>query len=257
MNKNLNMIDRLKFSINPKSYINFINDKFQKAILYLLLISIFIGFIQSIEAIVAFSSVEKITINALKEDNAKFEMVNGILDFNASSLKVEDGPYLLLIDTNRELKDIDLLRSVTVHKNEGIVLLKDGFMLKRESGERTLKYSDLGLDELYINNNSLINIIDKFKFIKFILIPIIIILEFIMILMYVFLISIVGGLNTIFSRRKVSYTNILKLSSYSVTLPLLLNIIFPIQRYIVLIGGFIIIFALNYINYYQDKEKLY
>jgi hypothetical protein len=184
-------------------------------------------------------------------------MVKGILHFNASSLKVEEGSYLLLIDTNKELKDIDLLRSITVHKDEGIVLLKDGFMLKRESGERSLKYSELGLDELYIDNNSLINIIDKFKFIKFILIPIVIIVEFISILMYVFLISIVGGLNTIFSRRKLSYINILKFSSYSVTLPVLLNIIFPIERYIVLIGGFIIIFSLNYINYYQGKEKLY
>lgn len=251
----LNMINRFKFSMNPKRYKNFINDRLQKAILYLLIMSTLIGLIQSIKVIVAFSDIKKSFENALREDEFKFEMENGILDFEASSLKIEEGQYLLLIDTNKELKDIGLLRSVIVHKNESIVLLKDGLVIKRESGERTLKYSDLGND-LYIDNNSLINTIDKFSFLKFIFIPIAILIEFISILIYALLVSIVGVLNILFSRRKVSFSDIFKLSIYSLTIPLLLNSIFPIQRYIVLIGGFMLILALNYLNYYEKKEKI-
>lgn len=248
MTNKLNMITRFKSSMNPKRYNNLINDKLKKAFLYLLLLSVIIGSIESIKVITMMSSVEKSFQNALRNKELEFEMVDGILNFKSVTFKEEEGQFLLLIDTEKELVDIDSLRSKTVHKDVVTLFLKDGFMFKSESNVRIYKYSELGLDKVYIDNNKIINIINNFKFLKLIMIPIIIIAEYISMIINSFLISMVGVLNVLFSRRKMSFSNILKLSIYSLTMPVIFNIILPIDRYVVLIGGFIIIVALNYIN---------
>lgn len=252
MANKLNMINRFKFSMNPKSYLNFINDKFGKAVLYLLIISVVIGSIESIKAIMLFSTVEKSFQNALKDEDLKFELKDGVLNFESSQLKEEEGQFLLLIDTDKSIEELDSLRSITVHKEVVTVFLKDGFMFKSDSDKKTYKYSEIGLDRVYIDNNILINLISNLKFVKFIIIPLVIIAEFISMLINAFLISIVGVLNVLFSRRKMSYNNIFKLSIYSLTLPLLINMIFPAEGYVVLIGGFMLILAINYINFYKE-----
>lgn len=249
----MNMFNRFKFSMNPKSYINFINDRFKKAIIYLLIISTVVGIVESIKFVTIFSEIEESFEKTLKKDELEFEMVDGILNFKSRTFKDEEGQFLLLIDTDKSLKDIDSLRSITVHKEAVTVFLKDGFMLKSNKDKKIHTYSELGLDKINIDNNTLINLMSSFKFIKYIIIPIVIIGEFIIILIYALIVSLVGFLNVLFSRRKMSYKNIFKLSIYSLTLPIIINIILPVDRYIVLVGGFMIIMALNYINFYEDK----
>lgn len=250
------MRNKFIFSINPKKYVYLNKEKLSKAFLYVLVLSIIIGLVQGIMGAVLISGLEKTSKIILEEDEVQFEMKDGILDFKNSPLKEEEGQVLLYIDTNKDISDLDSLRSITVHKDTVTVLLKDGFMIKTGSESVTQKYSDLGLDLINFNNDFVISIIEKIDIVKYIIIPIMIVINFIQLLMYALFISLMGILSNLISNRKMPYNRVFNLALYSVTLPTIINIIFPIGVYSILIGGIILMFGLSFINDNYLKQTI-
>lgn len=250
------MRNKFIFSINPKKYVYLNKEKLSKAFLYVLLLSVIIGIVQGVMGAVLISGIEKTTKMILEEDEVQFEMKDGVLDFKNSPLKEEEGQALLYIDTNKDIDDLDSLRSITVHKDTVTVLLRDGFMVKSGSESVTQKYSDLGLDLINFNNDFVISIIEKLDIVKYIIIPIMIVVNFVQLLMYALFISLMGILSNLISNRKMSYNRVFNLALYSVTLPTIINLIFPIGVYSILIGGIILMFGLSFINDNYLKQTI-
>lgn len=250
------MRNKFIFSINPKKYVYLNKEKLSKAFLYVLLLSVIIGLVQGVMGAVLISGIEKTTKMILEEDEVQFEIKDGVLDFKNSPLKEEEGQALLYIDTNKDIDDLDSLRSITVHKDTVTVLLRDGFMVKSGSESVTQKYSDLGLDLINFNNDFVISIIEKFDIVKYIIIPIMIVVNFVQLLMYALFISLMGILSNLISNRKMSYNRVFNLALYSVTLPTIINLIFPIGVYSILIGGIILMFGLSFINDNYLKQTI-
>ena len=250
------MRNKFIFSINPKKYVYLNKEKLSKAFLYVLLLSVIIGLVQGVMGAVLISGIEKTTKMILEEDEVQFEMKDGVLDFKNSPLKEEEGQALLYIDTNKDIDDLDSLRSITVHKDTVTVLLRDGFMVKSGSESVTQKYSDLGLDLINFNNDFVISIIEKLDIVKYIIIPIMIVVNFVQLLMYALFISLMGILSNLISNRKMSYNRVFYLALYSVTLPTIINLIFPIGVYSILIGGIILMFGLSFINDNYLKQTI-
>lgn len=250
------MRNKFIFSINPKKYVYLNKEKLSKAFLYVLLLSVIIGLVQGVMGAVLISGIEKTTKMILEEDEVQFEMKDGVLDFKNSPLKEEEGQALLYIDTNKDIDDLDSLRSITVHKDTVTVLLRDGFMVKSGSESVTQKYSDLGLDLINFNNDFVISIIEKLDIVKYIIIPIMIVVNFVQLLMYALFISLMGILSNLISNRKMSYNRVFNLALYSVTLPTIINLIFLIGVYSILIGGIILMFGLSFINDNYLKQTI-
>ena len=250
------MRNKFIFSINPKKYVYLNKEKLSKAFLYVLLLSVIIGLVQGVMGAVLISGIEKTTKMILEEDEVQFEMKDGVLDFKNSPLKEEEGQALLYIDTNKDIDDLDSLRSITVHKDTVTVLLRDGFMVKSGSESVTQKYSDLGLDLINFNNDFVISIIEKLDIVKYIIISIMIVVNFVQLLMYALFISLMGILSNLISNRKMSYNRLFNLALYSVTLPTIINLIFPIGVYSILIGGIILMFGLSFINDNYLKQTI-
>lgn len=256
MEDKLKMRNRFIFSINPKKYVYLYKEKISKAFLYVLLLSLIIGVIQGVMSAVVISGLEKTTKMILSQDEVQFEMKDGLLDFKASPIKEEEGQALLYIDTNKVIDDLESLRSITVHKDMVTVLLKDGFMIKGGSENITYRYSDLGLDKMNFNNAFVISALEKVGVIKYIVIPIMIIASFVQLIIYSLLISLVGLLSNLIINRKMEYGKLFNLSLYAITLPAIINLIYPIGGYSVLVGGIILMFGLNYISFYNEDQKI-
>ena len=256
MEDKLKMRNRFIFSINPKKYVYLYKEKISKAFLYVLLLSLIIGVIQGVMSAVVISGLEKTTKMILSQDEVQFEMKDGLLDFKASPIKEEEGQALLYIDTKKGIDDLESLRSITVHKDMVTVLLKDGFMIKAGSENITYKYSDLGLNKVNFDNAFVISALEKVGVIKYIAIPIMIIASFVQLIIYSLLISLVGLLSNLIINRKMEYGKLFNLSLHAITLPAIINLIYPIGGYSVLVGGIILMFGLNYISFYNEDQKI-
>lgn len=256
MKDKVRMRNKFIFSINPNKYVYLYKEKISKAFIYILVLSLIIGVIQGAMSAVIISGLEKTTKMILNQDKVQFEMKDGILDFKVSPIKEEEGQALLYIDTNKGIEDLESLRSITVHKEMATAILKDGFMVKVGSENITYKYSDLGLDKIDFDNSFVISSIEKFGIVKYIVIPIMIIASFVQLIIYSLLISLVGLLSNLITNRKMEYRKLFNLSLYAVTLPAIINLIYPIGGYSVLVGGIILMFGLNYIYFYNDNSNI-
>lgn len=256
MDDKIKMRNKFIFSINPKKYVYLYKEKLSKAFLYVLVLALIIGVIQGAMSALVISGLEKTTKMILNQDEVQFEMKDGILHFKTSPIKEEEGQALLYIDTNKGIEELESLRSITVHKDMVTVLLKDGFMIKGGSEDITYKYSDLGLDKVDFDNSFIIAVLEKVNVVKYIAIPIMIISNFVQLIIYALLISLVGLLSNIIGNRKIEYGKLFNLSLYAVTLPAIINLVYPIGGYSVLVGGIILIFGLSYIYFYNENQNI-
>ena len=256
MDDKIKMRNKFIFSINPKKYVYLYKEKLSKAFLYVLVLALIIGVIQGAMSTVVISALERTTKMILNQDEVQFKMKDGILHFKTSPIKEEEGQTLLYIDTNKGIEELESLRSITVHKDMVTVLLKDGFMIKGGSEDITYKYSDLGLDKVDFDNSFIIAVLEKVNVVKYIAIPIMIISNFVQLIIYALLISLVGLLSNIIGNRKIEYGKLFNLSLYAVTLPAIINLVYPIGGYSVLVGGIILIFGLSYIYFYNENQNI-
>ena len=76
------------------------------------------------------------------------------------------------------------------------------------------------------------------------------------IIIYALIISLVGLLSNLITNRKMEYGKLFNLSLYAVTLPAIINLIYPIGGYSILVGGIILMFGLNYISFYNENGSI-
>ena len=249
MKEKVSVIDRFKWSLNPKRYIYLVKDRLRNAFLYLLILSTIFGLFQGITIVSTIGIVENVISKAYNDGKLDFQMKNGLLDFEISPYKEEQGSTLLLIDTDKTVDEVDSLRNITVHKDLSTVILKDGIVIKNGSEEIIYRYSDLGLGKVNFNNKVIDIFINELSVIKYFIIPVIIIIKFISMLFYSFMMSLVGMLIMIINKRRLLYRDIFKLSIYSITVPTLLGLILPLGKYTMFIGGLILVFGINFVIY--------
>lgn len=249
MKEKVNMIDRFKWSLNPKKYIYLAKDKLSKALLYIFILATIFGLFQGITVVSTIGVIEDVISKAYQDGKLNFKMENGLLDFEISPYKEEQGSALLLVDTDKTVDQIDSLRNITVHKDLSTVILKDGIAIKSGSEEIVYKYADFALDKVNFNNEVIDIFIKELSVIKYFMIPVIIIIKFIDMLFYSFMMSLAGMLSMLLNKQRLSYGNIFKLAMYSITVPTLLGLILPLGKYTMFIGGLILIFGINFVVY--------
>ena len=101
MKENINMINRFKWSLNPKKYSYLVKDKLGKAFLYLFILAIIFGIFQGITLVKTIGVVEKVVSKAYQDGKLNFEMKNGLLDFKSQPYKEEQGSVFLFLPSGR------------------------------------------------------------------------------------------------------------------------------------------------------------
>lgn len=242
-----NYINRFKASIKPRRYGELVGDSYSKVIIYLMILAVIFGGIQGFTSLTVVSVIQDSIHETFKDEKVNFEMKDGRLNFIGSPYKIEEGQVLLLVDTDKSVSEVDSLRNITVHKELSTVFLSDGLMVKNGANEYTYRYNELGLDKVSFTNQSIVTAIDNFGFIKYFIVPILIIANLVSMLLYIFMISLAGLISVKLNKQDLPYSLIFKLSIYAITLPMVVSLIFPLGRYAVLIGGIILIFGLNFV----------
>lgn len=248
----INIFKRLQYSFNPNKYRYLVKDTILNGIIYLLVMSCLLGIISGSFSVSAISKGEKILENTLKSSELNFKFSNGLLEFSEGHWIDDNGENLLLIDTDKTINEIDDLRSITIHKNNEMVFLKDGFMIKSDDYKRIYTYEEVGLGNRSFDNYKIANYISKFSNIKYLIVLFIIIIKFFNNLMSAICVMLISAVVILVLNLKISYSNTFALSVYSLTIPNILGIIFSIGSIDILISSGIMFWALLKIKKEQN-----
>lgn len=211
---------------NFKSYNFFISEKLSKAIIYLLLLaflsSTFLIFKVGFSFKKDFSYFKEILTNEMPS----FTLDNDELIVDSEMpIIFEKGNTIFIIDTTTEFNPVTFNEYTT-----GIFIGKDALILKENSAEiTTMNYSSLQLTKSFTSDD-LSLLVSTFG---------IVIIVFILI--FVFIFSFVGKLISLFLimplaalvissilNKKLSYSNLIKISAYSLTVPILIKTLFKL-----------------------------
>ena len=183
--------------------------------------------------------------NSIKQvmasDEFKFEMKDGILDFKNSPIKREVGRFLVLINTDISLDEVETIRNIVIHKDISISILKDGISYRDNDGVGSLKYSDIPILFDNMNNETILRAASIMGILKYSI--------FIFTLLYTYLmLSLVGLVLSKMNNINLNYGDVFKLCIYAMTLPTLINLIYPLGSVSILISGIYLILAMNKIR---------
>lgn len=249
MNEKMNFLKRLKISITSiKGYKELIKEKLSKAILYSIIFSLIIGVIQGVFSFITISAIQKTMEKVISSDEFKFTFQDGILNFENSPIKSEEGGEMIVyIDTDISLDEKDTIRNIVVHKDMSISILKDGISCRINGEETEFKFSDVPLVG-EINNAMLLksmNIIGLAKYVAFVNS---IIMTYIMFMINVLILSLLGLILNAINRLELTYEKIFKISIYANTTGTIIGIIVQIGSLGFLISGVYLLLITNYLK---------
>lgn len=214
-------IKKVKISIlKVNSYDELIKEKLSSAIIYALLLSITLGSIVGVYGSYIIREAKNQMISILEEDKNKFILDNGVLAFENSPIKYEEGKFILYVDTNKTKNEIDSLRSILVHKDYSIAVLKDGIVIDANGYVQDYTFIE---DGNVFENQDFINIINKFGFLGSFIFIIMIIQIFIGMIIDALLLSIVAQVINKLENLRMSYENIFKICIHSITFATIIN----------------------------------
>lgn len=246
---NINFINKFKISLyNIKKYNDLIILRFSHAIIYSIILSLIAG---SILGCINFSNIskfQKLVKTTMENEKYEFELHDGILDFKNSPIKSESGKFMILVDTNIGLEDVDTIRNIIVHKDMAMVILKDGIYTNTGGQKAEYKYSDMSLLVDNINNESLIKSLDYMWIFKYIIFIASIIWTYVSYIFNSLILSLVGLLLSKINNINLKYIDVLKLCIYSMTLPIIIRIFYPLGSLSILIAGVYLILWMNRIR---------
>lgn len=246
MKDKLNFFTRFKISIlEVKNYSLLLKDSLKKALGYMLILSVLVGVVLGVVQFTIFNKLEKETNILLKQEEFKFEINNYLLDFKQSPYKLEQGTSVVIIDSNKTLDDIGSFKSITVHKDISNVFLKDGLVTRIDGNEFKIKYSEIPFLTGDINNEVAINALNSLKPIKYIMIFAIIFATYILSIIKALLISLAGLMSKNITGANLNYKDILKISLYALTLPMVIELLIPISSYSIIIAGVYVLVAIS------------
>lgn len=250
MDNKISFFRKFLYSFNPKKYIFLIKESLGKSFIYVAIISIILGFIQGVINIKLFDYIEKSVVDILNNDKYRFEIKEGNLQFYNSPYKYDEGQLIVYIDSNKKIGNIRELDNITIHKDNAIILLQDGLCIRNNDYEIEFTYNDLLLNST-LNNKKIVNSIESYNNIKYMIIPIVILFNIIQFIICSLLISLIGVLFNIFSLDNFKYSNIYKLSIYASTLPIIIMMFISIGSISIIIGGVILTLGLTTIKGYE------
>ncbi|MGL5354594.1 MAG: DUF1189 family protein [Clostridium sp.] len=253
MKEKISFLTRVKISVfKVKNYSLFLKDSLRKAFGYMLILSILVGSVLGVIQFTILNKIEQETIKLLQQEDFKFEISNNILDFKKSPYKQEKGRSVVIIDSNKTLEDIGSFKSITVHKDISYVFLSDGFVTRVDSSEFKVKYSEIPFIDGNINNELVIKTLNELKPVKYIMVFAMIFATYIIAIVKALLISLAGLMSNNMTGANLKYKDILKLSIYTLTLPMILDFIMPIGSYSIIISGLYLIIAISSIKKEQN-----
>lgn len=247
--KNMNFFDRVRISItNIKGYKDLIKENLSKAILYSLILSLFIGSFLGAFSFVTIGKLQSDMKDLILSEEFKFTLEDGVLNFENSPIKEEyGGDMIVYIDTNISLNEVDSIRKLVVHKDESLAILKDGISYRIDGNQFNYKFSELPLIE-EINNEIILKSLNLIDIVKYLVFFISIILTYFNFIINSLLLSVCGIIINKLNNVKINYKDILKISIYATTLPTILGIIIPIGVFSLLISGIYLILVMKIIK---------
>lgn len=249
MEENINFINKVKISLfNIGRYKDLVKLSFSKALIYSILLSVLVGIITGITSFTAITLLQNTSKKMLEDEKLNFEMEDGILNFENSPMKEEYGKTIVLIDTNKSLSDTDSIRNIVVHKDVSIAFLKDGVSVRNNGEESSFKYKDIIFLPEYLNNESIIKAIDSMSSFKYLIFIVSIFVVYLTFLFNAFIVSLAGVITSKVQGINLKYGDIFKLSLYSMTLPTLIKLIYPLGSLSILVAGTYLILAMNKIQ---------
>lgn len=243
INKFINKIRISIFKIN--NYDELIKEKLSSAIIYGLLLSIILGSLVGIYGSYQFRDTKNKFVSILEEDQNDFTLENGALTFENSPIKYEKGKFILYIDTNKVKSEIDSLRSILIHKDYSIAMLKDGVVIDVNGYKQEYTFTK---NNTVFNNQELISSINRFGFVGNFIFIITIIQIFIGMIIDTLLLSVVVQVINRLEKIRISYKDILKICIYSITFTTIMNQIIYLNSLGFLISSFYVIMAMKSIR---------
>lgn len=252
----MNIFTRFKYSlISYKYYLNLYKESLSKAILHLVFLSIISTTLLGVTFVLLYNSEEKILLENLELEENSFTYEDGVLDFKNGTATFEQGETLFLIDTTKSIEDYEELRKIIVHKDTAIALTRDGLVVRAMSSENTMKYSELFPKSLTLDNKDLEESINKFSYIKYIIIIWIGIISFINKIFYALVIAAFCNIFAVINRNNFRFKDVFKLSAYSLTLTTILELFVPLGVFSIIISSGYVILAMNYMKNLQIKNQ--
>lgn len=246
MGEKLNFFMKFKISAyKVKDYSLLLKDGLGRAFGYMLILSVLVGSILGVMQFTILNKLEKEASELLQQDNFKFELSNNLLDFKESPYKQEKGTSIVIIDSNKTLEDAVSFKSITVHKDISYLFLRDGLVTRVDGSEFKLKYSEIPFLIGDINNEDVVKTLNELKPVKYIMVLVMILVTYAMVILKALLVSLAGLMSNNITGAKLGYKNILKLSIYALTLPMMVELIIPIGSYSIIIAGVYVIIAIN------------
>ena len=236
-------VDKVKISMfKVNEYNKLIKEKLSSAIIYGLLLSIVLGFLIGIYDSYEFIQTKNEMISILEKEENKFILENGILNFENSPVKYEKGKFIVYIDTNKSKSEVSSLKSILIHKDYSMAILKDGIVMDLNENGQELTFIK---DKNIFKNQDLINTINKFGFLANFIFIIDIIGIFIGMIIDSLLLSLFAQLVSRLEHINISYKDILKICIHSITFTTILNTITHLNSLGFLISGVYVIIAIK------------
>lgn len=245
MKNRIGFFNKIIISVaNIKRYKELINEKLSRAIIYSILFSLIIGSVIGGVNYAIIGTVQKGMEQVMTTDELKFTLENGILDFENSPLKYEEGQAIIYIDTSLSLSDVNNIRKIVVHKDISVAFLKDGISYRANGEEYSYKYTEMNLVDK-IDNNDFIKALDIFSMIKNVVFIFSILLTYFNFMFNAFILSILGVILNKINYLKLGYGNILKMCIYATTLSTILGSFINLGAFSMLISGTYLTMVIN------------
>ena len=231
-------IDSIK---NKEKYPELAIKSYGEVLLYIIkLLLIFVLVISIAYTFKISSELKKIT-NFVFDEIPDFTLEEGLLSVKDNEIiikeNISENVGLVILDTNSNI-DSDLLEKYKkdlLNKENGIVLLKDKFLIKTMVTDGVLEYKYLEFDEsVGANKFTKQELVNYFSGKNLVLIYFAIfittyiymfIFYSISILLDIILLVILGYISTLFMRMRIRFNALFKMAIHSLTLPIILNII--------------------------------
>ncbi|MCR1952941.1 MULTISPECIES: DUF1189 family protein [unclassified Clostridium] len=249
MKDNIGFINKVKISIfKVGKYKELLRLRFSHAIIYSILLSVLVGGISGIMNFVSVTTIQNSIEQMMTSDEFEFEMKDGILDFKNSPIKREKGKFLVLINTNISLEEIETIRKIVIHKDVSVSILKDGISYRAYDEVLSFKYRDIPLFSNNMDNETILMATSIMGILKYGIFIFSLLYTYVVLLFNSFILSLVGVILSKMNNININYGDVFKLCIYAMTLPTLINLVYPLGSFSILISGIYLILAMNKIR---------
>lgn len=210
MNKSIK--DILKIALlRPTKYFELLEVSLKRIILALLITCAIAGGVLGITTTLFVGEAIDIVVDVLEKEENLFEIKDGILNMKKEEVQLENGNTILYINPNKEIKDMDSLRSILIHKDVYSAILKDGVSANISGQKANFKYSDV---KVYsnLNTSTIIKWLNIAQTYKYVIILIQIIIVFVFMMFYSIIIYLLGSLISKLKKVKLSKAKMYKMS---------------------------------------------